>query len=238
MKKFFVFLALMSTYLYSQEISSNPTRPSAADNAYITEYGYTEIELGWFAQEDYWSVPALLKITPIKKVELGFIMSGIVNHSEFFGNSETSVGDFGVQLKGQLLNVPEMAIALVGRADFLPESITRGTIYSAFSFPRNNFQVDATLGGFFGINADALDTGFLWAVALGSNFENPFNFYVEVFGENVKDYTPLTFDAGISYKITPTFVIDAAYYSGLNDHAIDWQFHVGFTTTLFKILGR
>lgn len=233
-----VLLILLSTRLYSQEISSNPTRPSAADNAYLTEYGYAEIELGWFAQEDYWSVPALLKITPIKKVELGFIMSGIVNHSEFFGKSETDIGDFGLQLKGQLLNAPEMAIALVGRADFLPESTTKGTIYSAFSFPRGNFQVDATLGGFFGINTDALDAGFLWAIALGSNFENPLNFYVEVFGENVKDYSPLTFDAGISYKVTPTFVLDAAYYTGLNDYAVDWQVHVGFTTTLFKVIGR
>lgn len=230
----FVFL-VYSTILIAQEVSANATRPSVSDNGYITEYSWTELEIGWFGQEKFWSIPALLKVSPLKKVELGFIMSGVVNHYEFPGNTKTEKGDFGMQLKGQLLNIPEMAIALVGRADFYPNSVTKGTIYGAMSFPRGNYQVDITAGGYFGIDNNAIDAAFLWAIALGSNFESPFNGYVEVYGENVKNYNPVGFDVGISHKVTPSFILDAAYYTKLNDDALDWQFHVGFTKTLFRL---
>ena len=236
MKKILILFLITVSISVAQDVSTNATRPSASDNGYLTAYGYTELELGWFAQEDYWSIPALLKFSPFKKVELGFIMSGIVNHSEFLGQNETDVGDPGVQIKGQVLNIESMAIAVVGRADFYKNSVKKGTIYGAFSFPRKDFQVDITAGGFFGIDSDVIDPGFLWAVAIGSNFEVPTNVYIEFFGENVKDYAPIGFDAGISYKISPDFIIDAAYYTGVNSDALDWQFHVGFTKTLFNLL--
>jgi hypothetical protein len=238
LKKILLLIIVISSATLAQDVSANPTRPSAADNGYVTEYGWTELELGWFGQENFWSIPALLKVSPLNKVELGFIMSGIVNHYEFPGNSKTERGDFGLQLKGQILNVPEMAIALVGRADFYPNSITKGTIYGAMSFPRDDYQFDITAGGYFGIDNTTIDAAFLWAIALGSNFESPFNIYVEVFGENLENYNPVGFDAGLSYKVTPSFVLDAAYYTGLNDDALDWQVHVGFTKTLFKLFGK
>lgn len=230
------FFVLSPTNLFAQEVNANATRPSAADNGYITEYGYTELELGWFTQENYWSIPALLKFTPLNKLELGFIMSGIVNYYEFQGNSDTEVGDFGVQLKGQLLHVPEIAIAVVGKADFLSESITRGMIYSAFSFPRTTFQVDITAGAHFLIDEKVEDPTFLWAIALGSNFENPLNIYVELFGESREGYSPLGFDIGLTYEVSPDFILDTAYYTGLNDTALDWQIHFGITKTLFQFI--
>lgn len=236
-KKILLILIIASTS-FAQEVSANATRPSTADNGYVTQYGYAELELGWFTQENYWSIPALLKFTPLEKVEFGLIMSGIVNHSEFFGNSDTDIGDPGVQLKGQLINLPEIAMAVVGRADFLQNSLTKGTIYSALSFPRTTFQIDITAGAYFGIDNSVIDPTFLWAIALGSNFENPLNGYVELFGENQSNYSPLGFDTGLSYKVTPDFILDAAYYAGLNDDAVDWQFHVGFTKTLFKFAGK
>jgi len=237
MKKLFLILVIVSAS-YAQEVSANATRPSASDNGYITEYGWSELELGWYTQENAWSIPALLKFTAVKKIELGLLMSGIVNHSSYSSENKTEVGDFGVQLKGQLLNVPEMAIAVVGRADFLSESLTKCTIYSAFSFPRTTFQIDITAGAYFGINNNVIDPTFLWAVSLGSNFENPLNAYVEIFGESQNNYSPLGFDTGLSYKVSPDFVLDAAYYAGLNDQAVDWRFHIGFTKTLFKFIEK
>lgn len=233
MKKILLILIIASAS-FAQEVNANATRPSAADNGYITHYGYAELELGWFTQENFWSVPALLKFTALNKVELGLIMSGIINHTELVGKSETKVGDFGIQLKGQILNVPEMAIAIVGRADFLGESTTRGTIYGAFSFPRTTFQVDVMAGANFLFESNASDPTLLWAIALGSNFENPLNAYIELFGEKLNNYTPLSLDFGLSYKVSPDFILDAAYFAGLNDEAVDWQFHLGFTKTLFQ----
>ena len=71
-----------SSVIFSQEVFSNATRPSASDNGYLTEYGYTELEIGWTAEENYWSVPALLKFTALPNFELGFLMSGIVMNEE------------------------------------------------------------------------------------------------------------------------------------------------------------
>lgn len=235
-KQLIMLFFVLPSFLVAQEVSANATRPSTSDNGYITEYGFTELELGWFIQEDYWSVPTLLKFSAFEKLELGLIMSGIVNHSDFFGQSDTEVGDPGIQIKGQLLKIPEMAIALVGRADFLSQSITKGTIYGAISFPRKDFQVDVTVGGYFGVDNNDFDPAFLWAVAIGSNFEVPTNIYIEVFGETLSGYSPVALDAGVSYKLSSDFVLDAAYYTGINDDALDWQIHIGFTKTLFKLL--
>lgn len=40
------------------------------------------MEIGWTAEENYWSVPALLKFTALPNFELGFLMSGIVMNEE------------------------------------------------------------------------------------------------------------------------------------------------------------
>jgi len=231
-----IFMIFFSSAIFSQEIISNATRPSASDNGYLTEYGYTELEIGWMAQENFWSVPALLKFTALPNFELGFLMSGVVNYIEFAGKSETKVGDFGVQLKSQIFSDPGMAVALLGRTEFLDNQNSRFTIYSAWSFHRGIFQLDATVGGIFHSKSFGRDKSFIYAFALTPDFESPAGIYIEVFGENSEAFKPLYFDVGISYQISPRFILDAAYTAGLNDHAIDWQFNVGFTTTLFKLL--
>ncbi|KUG25601.1 hypothetical protein ASZ90_004574 [hydrocarbon metagenome] len=38
-------MIFFSSVIFSQEIFSNATRPSASDNGYLTAYGYTEVEL-------------------------------------------------------------------------------------------------------------------------------------------------------------------------------------------------
>ncbi len=228
---FFIF----ASSIIAQEVSANATRPSASDNAYLTEYGYTELELGWYTIEDFWSVPALLKFTFAKDFELGFLMNGIVDHSEFGNISETDVGDPGIQLKAQIYEGPMMAIALLGRADFLHNDLQRFTAYSAWSFQREMFQLDATVGGVFHSDKFPGSNSFIYAVSLAPKLEGDTGFYVEIFGEQNEVLKPVYFDAGVSYAVSPRFVLDAAYFAGLNDHAVDWQVHVGFTATLFQI---
>ncbi|MDZ7767450.1 MAG: transporter [Melioribacteraceae bacterium] len=239
MKRILLLFLLMATMkIFAQEVSANATRPSAADNGFLTSYGYTELELGWAAQENFWSIPAMLKFTALPNFELGFLMSGIVNHSEFAGTSETEVGDFGVQLKSQIYSDPGMSIALLGRSEFLQNENNRFTLYSAWSFTREMFQLDATVGGVFHSRSFAGDQSFIYAVALSPNFDSPMGIYLEIFGESNEVAKPVYADVGISYAVSPRFILDAAYFAGLNDHAVDWQFQVGFTTTLFQLLGK
>lgn len=239
MKNYLIILILLtSSFSIAQEVAANATRPSASDNGYITEYGYTELELGWLFQEDYWSVPALLKLTPLSKIEVGLFMNGILNITKLGNTPESEIGDPGVQIKGQLLNIPQMAISLVGRTEFLPNELNRYTIYSAWSFQRTMFQLDATLGGVFHSKSFPGDQSFIYAVAFAPKFEGPAGIYVEIFGESNDAAKPLYLDAGISYAVSPSFILDTAYYAGLNADAVDWQVHLGFTSTLFKLIGR
>lgn len=63
-----IWVIITSVCSYSQ--TANPTRPSAADNAYLTEYGYTEIEMGYMLdQNNYYSLPALLNLLSTLKLK-------------------------------------------------------------------------------------------------------------------------------------------------------------------------
>ena len=221
---------IIATESLSQNISANPTRPSASDNAFITEYGYTEIELGFSGQTNYSSVPLLLKFSALKTLEIGFAMSGLVNSTYIGNKTETKVGDPGFQLKFQLLKNENIGLAVLGRADFISDD-TKFTFYGVPSFITSFGQIDATAG----ITSLNNSTSFIYALAFSPNVNLPFGFYLELFGENAENYSPKYFDAGISYPISKDFVLDAAIVRGLNDEATDWQYQFGFTKSLFKI---
>ncbi len=237
MKKFAVVCFLMvAVSITAQEVASNPTRPSATDNGFLTAPGYMELEIGWAGEENFWSMPALLKITPFLNFEFGFLMSGLVNHYDFEGVSETKAGDFGMQFKFQLYSNPATAIALLGRVEFLDNDIQRYTAYTAWSLIRTLFQVDATVGGVFHSKSFDGANSFIYAVAAAPKLNSDAGIYIEIFGESNEAVKPIYADIGISYAVSPRFVLDAAYFWGLNDDAADWQIQIGFTATLFKIL--
>jgi hypothetical protein len=126
-----IFIALHNI-TYAQYII-NPTRPSAADNAFITSRGYTELEIGGLIQEDFYSVPALVKFSPLKKLELGVAFSGLINHSTIGADSETDVGDIGLQMKTPFYTTESFGAALLGRIDFPSETDPMYTTYLATS---------------------------------------------------------------------------------------------------------
>lgn len=236
MKKIIViYLLIFAGSIVAQEVASNPTRPSASDNGFLTAPGYLELEIGWAGEENFWSVPALMKITPFSNFELGFLMSGIVNHYKFEGVSETETGDFGMQLKSQVYSNPGTAISVLGRAEFLDNDIQRFTVYTAWSFVRTFFKVDATVGGVFhSKNFDGANS-LIYAVAVSPKLNSEAGIYLEIFGESNETAKPIYADLGVSYAVSPRFVFDAAYFMGLNDDATDWQIQIGFTATLFKV---
>lgn len=234
-KAVIVLLFLITASIHAQEITANATRPSASDNGFLTVPGYAELEIGWAKERNFWSIPALLKITPFSNFELGFLMSGIVNHYEGNGIRDTETGDFGIQLKSQLYANPGIAIALLGRVDFLGNETQRFTTYSSWSFLRTFFQADVTVGGVFHSKSFEGASSFIYAAAFSPKLNGDAGVYIEIFGETNEAVKPVYLDFGVSLAVSPRFVLDAAYFIGLNDDAAEWQVQVGFTATLLKM---
>src|SRR5210317_1524927 len=136
-------LTLVSSILNAQ-YSINPTRPSASDNAFITSYGYSELEIGALVQKDFYSVPALLKISPIKQFEVGISFSGLVNHSTAGDDSKTDFGDVGLQLKSALYKSDCFGTAVLGKIEFPSSVDPKYTFYSTSSLLFNFGQADLT----------------------------------------------------------------------------------------------
>jgi hypothetical protein len=211
---------------------ANPTRPSAADNACLTEYGYSELEIGYAGDKDTYSIPALLKFSVLKKLEAGVLMNGIVNYD---GN-EIKVGDPGFQLKYQILKNNDIAAAIVGRMGFSNSSSPIYTIYAVPTLQTDFAQFDLTAGTSFINNSDEYDNLYFYALAMSPKIDLPIGIFGEIFGESFSGSNSFYIDFGIGYPVTPDFVLDTGITFGLNDDADDWIFQIGLTKTLFKIL--
>lgn len=217
----------------SQNVSPNPTRPSASDNAYLTHLGYTELEFGLSSQKNFSTLPTLLKFSFYKTMEIGFLMSGLLSHS----GSENEIGDPGLQLKTKLIDQNWGAFALTGRIERAKNSRPKSTIYAVGSFPLNYISIDGTLGAaFFEQGNGDYANSVQFAVSFNSNFDGLVGGFLEFFGEDSDYFSPFYFDGGLSYAISSKTVVDCSATLGLNDDAADWILQVGFTTVLFKLL--
>ncbi len=223
-------LIFISTNTFSQ--TANPTRPSAADNAYLTEYGYSELEIGYAGDKDTYSIPALLKFSVLKKLEGGVLMNGIVNYD---GN-EIKVGDPGFQLKYQILKNNDIAAAIVGRMGFSSSFSPIYTIYAVPTLQTDFAQFDFTAGTSFINSSSEYKNLYFYALAISPKFDLPIGIFGEIFGESFSSSNSLYVDIGIGYPVSPDFVLDTGFTFGLNEDATDWIFQIGLTKTLFKFL--
>ena len=232
---FLLLSSLTGRTLSAQEpTQANPTRPSSTDNAFLTAYGYTELEIGWLLEKSGWNVPTLLKFTVLPRVELGFNMVGLFNHED---GQDVELGDPGFQVKGQVARGDWGALAVVARLD-LPKNVSpRYVLYGVTSLPRRTFQLDATLGVTrFDRGDGRYDHALFYAAALSPKTSGRLGGYVELFGEASDGPDPVSVDGGLAYAVSPTFVLDTSLALGLSDAAPDWLFQVGFTATLFSVL--
>jgi len=230
---FISFLIFPSVVSSQEKVSPNPTRPSAADNAYLTQLGYTELEFGMLAQDNFWNLPALLKFTFHKNIELGFLMSGIINSFD----SRNDIGDPGLQIKAKLIDQSWGAFGLAGRIERAKNFKPKYTIYAVGSFLFDKISIDGTLGtAFFEQRNRDCSSSFQYAVSFNSNLNSPIGGFVEVFGEDSEYSNPFYIDGGFSYQISSKAVLDCSVTFGLNDDAEDWIVQVGFTKVLVKLL--
>ena len=223
-------LLLPSAASLAQPPDANPTRPAWGDNAFLAAPGHLELETGLTIGDNDFTIPTLLKASIITNMELGFLMSGIVNH---VGDpvDETEVGDPGVQAKYQALREENAAVSVAGRLDFTDPG-TRISAYVTPSLTPLVGRFDAT----FGFTHLDGTTSVIYAVDFFPKMIDPLKVYAEIYGEAADNYSPTVLDAGLLFSISPDFVVDGAFGVGLNDDAPDWQVQIGLTKTLAKIL--
>lgn len=231
----FLILLIAASSVLNAQYSINPTRPSASDNAFITSYGYSELEIGALIQKDFYSVPTLLKVSPHEQIEVGVSFSGLINHITFGDDSKTDFGDVGLQLKSTFYKSDCFGTAVLGKIEFPSSVDPKYTFYSTSSLLLNFGQADLTLGTVMFDNVTEYDNSFIYALAFSPKLEGPIGVFVEIFGESVNGVSPISADAGLAFAVSPNLVIDTAAAFGLNDYATDFVFQLGLTTKLFKV---
>jgi len=65
-------ICFSNTSFAQEQVAANPTRPSVSDNAHLTALGYTELEAGGLVADNRWTIPALLKFSVHRQIEVGF----------------------------------------------------------------------------------------------------------------------------------------------------------------------
>lgn len=230
MKKIALVFVIVSSVLYAQ-VAVNPTRPSAADNAFTTAKGYSEVEFGFSSVKSNWSLPLLLKLGVLSNLELGYSMNGLLNSS-----NDTEIGNPGLQIKYRFLEDSNLSIAIAAKTEFVKNLDPTYTFYTAPSYVTKSFQIDGTFGAAISDDGIGYNTSFIHAVAVSPNLDDEFGLFVEIFGEMTTSYNPIFIDGGLSYKISDSFVIDGSITFGLNDDAgKDPVLQLGFTSLLFKL---
>jgi len=229
----FIFSLSLSPLARAQEVTANATRPSVSDNAFLTSWGYSEIEVGWLRTPTLWNTPSLLKFSLQERIELAFAMTGLFQEGQA---GKTDLGTPGAQVKWQFFRDGSDVLAAVARIDWPSGSPPVYTLYPVLSTDVKNFHVDVTAGATFSTLSTATSQGTsFYAFSVAPNLESPFGVFAEAYGVVSSDPSVHSIDVGGSYAVTPRLIIDAAVAFGLSDSADKWTIQVGFTSTLIKM---
>ncbi len=223
----------VQTGLMAQEAAVNPTRPSVADNGYLTTTGFVEIEFGWSRVPSAWSFPTLLKAGVDSSLEIGLTSTGIL--SKPAGSSATS-GTPGAQLKWQALSDSWGALSLVAHFDWPSNGPPLSTFYPVVSIKSDHVLVDLAVGGSFAKPfASDRQSSYFYALAVAPDLRSNLTVYGEVYG-TLSDGRPVhAADLGVLYALSSLLVLDFAIGTGITSNADDWTFQLGFTASLFRM---
>ena len=164
------------------------------------------------------------------------LLSGLLDHVGGNGG-ETEVGTPGLQLKTQFVHGEWGAVAAVARMEWPGGEQPQYTAYGVLSRHSETMALDATLGGVFsGAAGGDGASKLVYAFALAPILKGPVGGYAEIFGERASGMNPVSVDFGLSYALSPRFIVDAAVVFGLNAAAADWQVQVGMTSVLARVL--
>lgn len=215
--------------MLAQEV--NPSRPLYSDNPDLSKPGYLELEIGVTKMEDHFSIPAMLKLSPLQNFEVGLFVTGISEGHD----SDPEFGKFGTRLKYQMFDINYFSLAMAGRFTFYDIVNVENFFYINPAFNSEIIQIRSTIG-ITTYNFEYSDFAhFSYSIAAISKLKIPISPFVEFYRINYTKYkSPMSISVGSYLTASPDFSIDASYTFGLNEDK-DWVFQVGFTKTLLKL---
>ena len=217
----------------AQEVPANPTRPSVSDNGFLTARGYLELELGWAQTASLGTLPMLLKMTPDRSFEIGVSATGLANKER---GEPLTLGIPGAQLKWQFAAGEWGAFASVLHIDWPSTGPPVLTAYPVLSIRNASTAIDVT-GGYSVQEpfSPGREGSLFYALSVSPNINAPIGLYVEVYGI-LSPGDPLhALDTGLSFSVSPDFVLDCSLGTSLTSNGEHWTLQLGLTKTLARL---
>lgn len=229
----------------TREVVATPQRPSKSSNAATVAVGYIEMETGLVYDSNAFGSMVLFRLGLRRRVEFYFGLDPFITR-EVEGETERGIGDSLVGGKVRFFEAEEgdAAVEVFVKLPSADESRGLGTgdLDAGFRFIASRTwgkdHYDFNLGGDFAGVRDSGSNEARWTTVL--TWSRPWGDRLGHYGELFLQFLPaiddetLTTDWGLTYRVNPSFVLDAGINIGLSDDAPNFQFLAGLT----KVLGR
>ncbi len=255
----FILLAFSTTafgQLFQKPVAATPQRPSNSYNTSTTPAGWVEVEFGSAIDSHVFDSPVVLKVGLQRNLELFVGASPLVHVSN--GHSESGFGDvnlgFRSRFGGGMQGLPTFGGVVTVKIPTANENKGLGTGNTDWTFmiivsqSTGHYGLDLNVG-FKNTNLPEgqNQSRFVGILTGSTSFTPKLSAYSELFlSQHVRinrtdvgtaDVNNVIFvgAAGISYTVSPRFVIDAGLNINITNAPYDFQFLVGATSTLFKL---
>ncbi len=229
----------------TRDVQATPQRPAKSSNADTVAEGYVEMEVGVAHDSDAFDSSLLFRMGLHRRIEFYFGLNPFITR-EIDGETETGIGDSLVGGKVRFFEAKEgnAAIEVFVRIPSADEDKGLGTgdLDAGFRFIASRTwgvqHFDFNLGGDFAGVPDSGSNEARWTTILA--WSRPWGDRLGHYGELFLQFLPatddetITTDWGLTYRLNPSFVLDAGVNVGLSEDAPDFQFTLGLT----KVLGR
>ncbi len=234
--KLLLFVFIVNTsFLLAQNYEALPTRTIFSDDAFPVEKNYVEAEIGAAIEKNHWSLPFLIKYAPIKNLELGFSLTGVLNHD---GNpiNKTELGEPGVQFKWLNMRADKVFGTLVGGVSFPKNTKNSYLLYYVLSLDFSRVLINLHAGGYRTDDelGNAVNVA-TYAVSAIQKTNTNFCFFGELHGEKLPDEYTLMANFGINYAINEVGVLDLGLDLDLKNPSEVWILGFGITYGLGEL---
>jgi len=229
----------------TRDVKATPQRPSKSSNADTVAVGYLVMETGLAYDSHAFNTLTLFRLGVRRRVEFYFGLDPFITR-EVDGETEKGIGDSILGGKVRFFEAEEgdAAVEVFVKIPSADESKGLGTgdLDASFRFIASRTwgkdHYDFNLGGDFAGVRDSGSNEARWTTVL--TWSRPWGDRLGHYGELFLQFLPadddeiITTDWGLTYRLNPSFVLDAGVNVGLSEDAPDFQFLLGLT----KVLGR
>jgi len=231
--------------LAARDVTATPQRPSKSTDANTAAVGYVEMETGVAYDSRAFNSSVLFRVGLRRRVEFYIGFDPFITR-EVDDETERGIGDTLLGGKWRFFEAQEgdAAVEVFVKIPSAEEDKGLGTgdLDLGFRFIASRTwgkdHWDFNLGGDFAGVQDSGSNEARWTTIL--TWSRPWGDRLGHYGEVFLQFLPaiddesITTDWGLTYRLNPSFVLDAGINVGLSDDAPNFQFVVGLT----KVLGR